>query len=159
MKHDFAILTAYAAQHDLTITDAQYAQLDAYLTMLQEWNEKLNLTAITDPVQMVSKHLLDAMTYLPLWAKPPKRMLDVGSGAGFPGIPLAILEPHRHFTLIESTGKKCRFLEHVRDALGAHDGRVQRCPQRPPERVVGLGLQPVVEHRPPARLLAREPAD
>ena len=117
MKHDFAILTTYAAQHELTISAAQYAQLDAYLTMLQEWNEKLNLTAITDPVQMVSKHLLDAMTYLPLWAKPPKRMLDVGSGAGIPGLVLAILWPTTTITLVESITKKCTFLQHVVDTL------------------------------------------
>jgi 16S rRNA (guanine527-N7)-methyltransferase len=75
----------------------------------------MNLTAIRDRPSQLTKHLLDSLTVLPYLQG--ERIADVGSGAGFPGIPLAIVEPHRHFSLIESTGKKCRFLEHVRDTL------------------------------------------
>ncbi len=75
----------------------------------------MNLTAIRDRPSQLTKHLLDSLTVQPYLRG--ERIADVGSGAGFPGIPLAIVEPHRQFTLIESTGKKCRFLEHVRDAL------------------------------------------
>jgi hypothetical protein len=88
----FGIITDYATKHKLTITPAQYTQLADYLTLLQEWNkDKVNLTAIVDPTEMVRKHLLDALTYMPLNPKPPARLIDVGSGGGIPGIVLAIV--------------------------------------------------------------------
>jgi 16S rRNA (guanine527-N7)-methyltransferase len=99
----------------LDLDEAQLAKLVAHLDLLDEWNTRMNLTAIRDRPSQLTKHLLDSLTVLPYLQG--ERIADVGSGAGFPGIPLAIVEPHRHFSLIESTGKKCRFLEHVRDAL------------------------------------------
>ena len=99
----------------LDLDEAQLAKLVAHLDLLDDWNTRMNLTAIRDRPSQLTKHLLDSLTVLPYLQG--ERIADVGSGAGFPGIPLAIVEPHRHFTLIESTGKKCRFLEHVRDAL------------------------------------------
>jgi len=99
----------------LDIDEAQLAKLVAHLDLLDDWNSRMNLTAIRDRPSQLTKHLLDSLTVLPYLQG--ERVADVGSGAGFPGIPLAIVEPHRHFTLIESTGKKCRFLEHVREAL------------------------------------------
>jgi len=99
----------------LDIDEAQLAKLVAHLDLLDDWNTRMNLTAIRDRPSQLTKHLLDSLTVLPYLQG--ERIADVGSGAGFPGIPLAIVEPHRHFSLIESTGKKCRFLEHVRDAL------------------------------------------
>ena len=75
----------------------------------------MNLTAIRDRGQQLTKHLLDSLSVRPHLRG--SRVADVGSGAGFPGIPLAIVLPDVHFALIESTGKKCRFLEHVRDTL------------------------------------------
>jgi len=99
----------------LDLDEAQLARLVAHLDLLDDWNTRMNLTAIRDRPSQLTKHLLDSLTVLPYLAG--ERIADVGSGAGFPGIPLAIVEPHRHFTLIESTGKKCRFLEHVRDTL------------------------------------------
>ena len=100
----------------LELDEAQLAKLTAHLDLLDEWNARMNLTAIRDRPSQLTKHLLDSLTVLPYLHG--ERIADVGSGAGFPGIPLAIVEPHRHFALIESTGKKCRFLEHVRDTLG-----------------------------------------
>jgi 16S rRNA (guanine527-N7)-methyltransferase len=99
----------------LDLDEAQLAKLVAHLDLLDDWNSRMNLTAIRDRPSQLTKHLLDSLSVLPYLEG--ARIADVGSGAGFPGIPLAIVEPHRHFTLIESTGKKCRFLEHVRDAL------------------------------------------
>lgn len=71
----------------------------------------MNLTAIRDRDQQITKHVLDSLTVLPWLAG--ERVADLGSGAGFPGIPLAIADPARHFALLESTGKKCDFLRHV----------------------------------------------
>jgi 16S rRNA (guanine527-N7)-methyltransferase len=99
----------------LDLDEAQFAKLVAHLDLLDDWNSRMNLTAIRDRPSQLTKHLLDSLTVLPYLQGP--RIADVGSGAGFPGIPLAIVEPQRHFSLIESTGKKCRFLEHVRDTL------------------------------------------
>ena len=99
----------------LDLDEAHLAKLVAHLDLLDDWNTRMNLTAIRDRPSQLTKHLLDSLTVLPYLQG--ERIADVGSGAGFPGIPLAIVEPRRHFTLIESTGKKCRFLEHVRDAL------------------------------------------
>jgi len=99
----------------LELSEAQVARLVAHLDLLDEWNARMNLTAIRDRPSQLTKHLLDSLTVQPYLRG--ERIADVGSGAGFPGIPLAIVEPHLQFTLIESTGKKCRFLEHVRDAL------------------------------------------
>jgi 16S rRNA (guanine527-N7)-methyltransferase len=110
----FGIITDYATKHKLTITPTQYTQLADYLTLLQEWNkDKVNLTAIVDPAEMVRKHLLDALTYMPLNPKPPARLIDVGSGGGIPGIVLAIVWPETHVTLVESIAKKTAFLVHV----------------------------------------------
>jgi len=100
----------------LELDEAQLAKLVAHLDLLDDWNTRMNLTAIRDRPSQLTKHLLDSLTVLPYLQG--GRIADVGSGAGFPGIPLAIVAPGRHFSLIESTGKKCRFLEHVRDALG-----------------------------------------
>jgi 16S rRNA (guanine527-N7)-methyltransferase len=82
---------------------------------MDEWGTRMNLTAIREREQQLTKHVLDSLSVLP-WLR-GSRIADVGSGAGFPGIPLAIAAPALHLTLIDSTGKKCRFLEHVRDAL------------------------------------------
>jgi len=99
----------------LELDETQLARLVAHLDLLDEWSARMNLTAIRDRPSQLTKHLLDSLTVQPYLRG--ERIADIGSGAGFPGIPLAIVEPHRHFTLIESTGKKCRFLEHVREAL------------------------------------------
>jgi 16S rRNA (guanine527-N7)-methyltransferase len=100
----------------LDLDEAQAAKLVAHLDLLDDWNSRMNLTAIRDRPSQLTKHLLDSLTVLPYLHG--ERIADVGSGAGFPGIPLAVVQPNRHFALIESTGKKCRFLEHVRDTLG-----------------------------------------
>jgi len=87
-----------------------------YLALVQEWNRAYNLTRITDLPDMAVRHILDSASVRPFLAG--ASVLDAGSGAGLPGIPLALLEPARHFTLVDATGKKVRFLEHAAGALG-----------------------------------------
>jgi 16S rRNA (guanine527-N7)-methyltransferase len=99
----------------IELDESQCARLVAHLDLLDDWNTRMNLTAIRERPQQITKHVLDSLTLLP-WLR-GKRVADIGSGAGFPGIPLAIALPGVHFVLVESIGKKCRFLEHVRDAL------------------------------------------
>ncbi|MGJ8686868.1 MAG: 16S rRNA (guanine(527)-N(7))-methyltransferase RsmG [Spongiibacteraceae bacterium] len=100
----------------LDISAEQSQQLQEYLTLLQKWNQAYNLTAIRDPLDMVSKHLLDSLSIAPYVTA--QRCLDVGTGAGLPGIPLAILYPEKIFSLLDSNGKKTRFLIQVKAALG-----------------------------------------
>jgi 16S rRNA (guanine527-N7)-methyltransferase len=99
----------------LEVSETQAARLIAHLDLVDEWSDRMNLTAIRERPQQVTKHVLDSLS-VASWLR-GTRVADVGSGAGFPGIPLAIVRPDLHFALIESTGKKCRFLEHARDAL------------------------------------------
>jgi len=86
-----------------------------YLSLLDKWNTAYNLTAIRDLESMVSKHIIDSLAVLPWVAG--KRILDVGTGAGLPGIPLAIALPDKHFFLLDSNGKKARFLLEVKRKL------------------------------------------
>jgi 16S rRNA (guanine527-N7)-methyltransferase len=88
----------------------------AYLDLLQRWNRSYNLTAIRDPREMVSRHLLDSLAVLH-WVAGP-RLLDAGSGAGLPGLPLAMARPEMQVTLLDSVGKKIRFLNHAVRELG-----------------------------------------
>jgi 16S rRNA (guanine527-N7)-methyltransferase len=106
----------------------------AYLDELQKWNAAYNLTAIREPGEMVTRHLLDSLVLCP-YVKGP--LLDVGSGAGLPGIPLAIALPELAVTVLDSNGKKARFLRHAVRALklpnvAVVEARVEDCrPERP----------------------------
>ncbi|KTD57553.1 16S rRNA (guanine(527)-N(7))-methyltransferase RsmG [Legionella shakespearei] len=91
------------------------APLSEYLLLLDKWNAAYNLTAVRDVESMISKHVLDSLAILP-WVKGP-RILDVGTGAGLPGIPLAIAMPDAQFVLLDSNGKKIRFLNEVKRKL------------------------------------------
>jgi 16S rRNA (guanine527-N7)-methyltransferase len=86
-----------------------------YLALLRRWNRTYNLTAVRDPAEMITRHLLDSLSVLP-WV-PGQRLLDAGTGAGLPGVPLAIARPNLDVTLLDSSGKKVRFLSHVRREL------------------------------------------
>ena len=97
-------------------SDHQLKQLLDYLNLLATWNSAYNLTAIRDPKKMVALHLLDSLAILPHITG--ERLIDVGTGAGLPGIPLAIMFPEKTFKLLDSNGKKTRFLFQARSQLG-----------------------------------------
>lgn len=86
-----------------------------YLCLLEKWNQAYNLTAVRDMQSMISKHILDSLAVSP-WLK-GEQIIDVGTGAGLPGIPLALLHKEKQFTLLDSNGKKTRFLQEVRRQL------------------------------------------
>jgi len=105
-----------AAALGITLDDRARERLVRLLVELIEWNGRFNLTAIRDPEDMIRKHLLDSLTLHALLHG--DRIADVGTGAGFPGLPLAVVNPSKHFTLIDSIQKKTRFVAHAADALG-----------------------------------------
>lgn len=89
-----------------------------YRRELLEWNTRFNLTAIKDPAEVLTKHFLDSLSLLQAYPNQSAiHLLDIGSGAGFPGIPLKIVRPHWHLTMIEATGKKITFLQHIVETL------------------------------------------
>ena len=99
----------------LVIPARQQDALLEYVHLLQKWNAAYNLTAIRDPADMLARHILDALVALP-WLEPGP-LLDVGTGAGLPGIPLALTCPDQEFILLDSNGKKVRFIKQVVMAL------------------------------------------
>jgi len=114
--HLAPILEAGMQQMEVEYSSEQRDMLLAYLQLLMTWNRAYNLTAIRDPGEMIKLHLLDSLAVLPHLSG--KRLIDVGTGAGLPGIPLAIMCPERDFTLLDSNGKKTRFLFQARCDLG-----------------------------------------
>lgn len=107
----------------LTATQAQEAALISYLHLLMEWNRVYNLTAIRKPQEILIKHIFDSLIILPyLYGQD---ILDVGTGAGLPGVPLAIMQPQKHFVLLDSNKKKTRFLVHVLQQLGLNNASIQ----------------------------------
>lgn len=101
------------------LTARQVMSLITYEKELMEWNQKFNLTAIRDVESIRTKHFLDSYSCVLAWqANPPLRLIDVGTGAGFPGLPLKIIYPQMHVTLVESVGKKAMFCQHIVSKLG-----------------------------------------
>ena len=104
---------------NIHLTGRQITALTSYEKELLEWNQKFNLTAIRDSESIRTKHFLDSFSCVLAWkASPPNQLIDVGSGAGFPGIPLKILYPNLKLTLVESVGKKAMFCQHIVRVLG-----------------------------------------
>lgn len=105
-----------------------------YLAELHKWNKAYNLTAVRDPLQMLPRHIYDSLSVLP-WVQ-GDALADAGTGAGLPGIPLALCHPQRHFTLLDSNGKKTRFVQHAVTHLGMSNVDVvqTRVEQFQPER-------------------------
>ena len=92
-------------------------RFEIYHRLLSEWNERMNLTAITDPVEVAEKHFADSLAALP-YLKPGMKVIDVGTGAGFPGVPLLIMEPGLELTLADSLQKRLTFLDALLKELG-----------------------------------------
>jgi len=106
-----------AATAGMEIKALQHAQLDAYLDLLFQANQTMNLTRIVDRPAAEAQHICDALTLLPFLPREAHRLADVGSGGGVPGIPLAIVRPDAEITLIESTKKKAAFLRSCAEAI------------------------------------------
>jgi 16S rRNA (guanine527-N7)-methyltransferase len=109
-----SILYQHAREFGIDLTSTQQEQFEKYYGLLVEWNEKFNLTAITEYTGVQLKHFLDSLSAAPILLKAGivnKTLIDVGAGAGFPGMPLAIALADLRVTLLESTGKKVRFLD------------------------------------------------
>jgi 16S rRNA (guanine527-N7)-methyltransferase len=106
-------LSTGAQQLGVELTELQHEQLLAYLALLIKWNKAYNLTAVRNPDEMVSRHLLDSLSIVP-YIGAGASWLDVGSGGGMPGIPLAILFPGKQITTLDSNGKKTRFQTQVK---------------------------------------------
>jgi 16S rRNA (guanine527-N7)-methyltransferase len=140
-------LAAGVAKLGISLEPAQLDALAALAAELADWNSRVNLTAITAPDEVVDKHLLDSLAVLPLLKG--LTVADIGSGAGFPGLPLAIADPDRRFTLIESTGKKVKFIRHAVEKLALPNaevvlGRAESYrPVRPFDAVVARALGPL----------------
>ena len=109
------ILLSGAEQMNLSLNDQQTEQLLSYLELMTKWNKTYNLSAIRDPQLGVKKHLLDSLSILPYINN--GSLLDVGAGAGLPGIVLAIMKPTLSISVLDSVGKKCRFMQFVKTQL------------------------------------------
>ncbi len=104
-------LDAWISKTSLTVTEQQREQLVGYVQLLDKWNKAYNLTSVRDPMEMLVKHILDSLVVSPHLVG--ERFIDVGSGPGLPGIPLAIMHPDKEFVLIDRLGKRIRFLKQV----------------------------------------------
>ena len=113
------------AELGLEVNDSQVEKLLAFLELLKKWNSSFNLSGVTDIESMVSLHLLDSLAVNPHLRG--ETFVDFGSGGGLPGIPLAILNPNKKFVLIDSNGKKTRFLFQVKTELGLGNVSVEKC--------------------------------
>ena len=132
---------AQCAAHGLVLNDQQIAQFERYFQLLVEWNEKMNLTAITQREEVYLKHFYDCL--MALWNMPldnyALQLCDVGAGAGFPSIPLKIAHPELQVTIVDSLQKRLTFIEHLAEELGLEGvscvhGRAEDVGQNPAYR-------------------------
>jgi 16S rRNA (guanine527-N7)-methyltransferase len=129
------------------LDEARKDRLLDYLALLSRWNRAYNLTAVDEPNAMVDRHLVDSLSILP-WIEGDE-IVDAGTGAGLPGVVLAIACPDKHFVLVDSNGKKVRFLRQVRRELGldniepVHARLEEFVPERAPDQVVARALAPL----------------
>jgi 16S rRNA (guanine527-N7)-methyltransferase len=125
----------------IKLSQDQLAKLQIFETELMEWNERINLTAIRDSKGIRTKHFLDSLTVLLAWERqgPPARIIDVGTGAGFPGLILKLIWPSSQVTLVESVHKKADFCQHIMEKLNLQQVTILS------ERAEAVGQDP--EHR------------
>lgn len=105
----------------IELADEQLDQFLRYRQELLDWNTRINLTSISNPEEILIKHFLDSLSLLMIFDTPIAHVLDIGSGAGFPGLPLKILRPQWHVVLLEATGKKVTFMQHIIETLHLHN--------------------------------------
>ncbi|ACJ31781.1 Glucose inhibited division protein [Shewanella piezotolerans WP3] len=115
----FAQLNEYMAEVGLDASEQQKKQLVDFVGMLNKWNKAFNLTSVRDPEQMLIRHIMDSLVVSPHLKG--SRFIDVGTGPGLPGIPLAILNPDKEFVLLDSLGKRIRFQKQVQFELGINN--------------------------------------
>lgn len=128
-------LTSLLKAATISLSDQQKNQLVGYVEMLHKWNKAYNLTSVRDPEQMLIRHIMDSIVVEPHLQG--SRFIDVGTGPGLPGVPLAIVRPDAHFTLLDSLGKRIRFLKQVQHELNLVNiepvqSRVEDFPAEPP---------------------------
>lgn len=108
-QHLASILASGIDKMGMTVSSQQQQQLIGYVELMHKWNKAYNLTSVREPEQMVVKHLLDSLSVAPF--VDGQHVIDVGTGPGLPGMPLAIVLPHCQFTLLDSLGKRVRFMK------------------------------------------------
>ena len=111
-KTFFDLMIEYGKEINITFTEEQLQQFYQYMQLLIEWNEKINLTAIVEPKEIILKHFIDSLTILKYINK-EQTLIDIGTGAGFPGIPIKIMRQDIEITLLDSLNKRINFLEEV----------------------------------------------
>lgn len=116
----------YLAKMNISLLKEQYEQFYAYMEFLIEWNEKMNLTAITDPKEIILKHFVDSLT-IAKYVKEDKSIIDMGTGAGFPGIPIKIYRKDVKVVLADSLNKRIKFLDEVIDKLKLENVETIHC--------------------------------
>ncbi|VEB52031.1 16S rRNA methyltransferase [Salmonella enterica subsp. enterica] len=140
-------LSRLLADAGISLTDHQKTLLVAYVDMLHKWNKAYNLTSVRDPNEMLVRHILDSIVVAPYLQG--QRFIDVGTGPGLPGIPLAIVLPDAHFTLLDSLGKRVRFSASgpARTETGKHHaGSKAALKPIPPNRRL-MALSAALSHR------------
>ena len=118
-----ALLHSAAEEIGIGLSDAQVSQLIGYVDLMEKWNRAFNLTAVRRRAELFSRHIVESLAIKPYTRG--EKWADIGTGAGLPGVPLAITEPNKQFVLLDSNGKKTRFLLEVKRALGLSNIEVE----------------------------------
>ena len=139
LKSTFQPFADGLQQLGLELTEQQFDQFLRYKQELLDWNTRINLTAINDPAEIMLKHFLDSLSLLMVYEVSDARLLDIGAGAGFPGLPLKIVRPQWQVLLLEATGKKVTFMRHIIETLQLYDvqavhGRAEELAHKPEYR-------------------------